>query len=136
MSTKFEEWRAEAIRLAPPPFTDFRLHAIPKFIWPHLSNWAKTHHLLNRGGYSRAYHRQQLIKAGVGHAMDHWGAATARDGQPALVLQPYGTSLLTFVHCEVWANSVGLHCYVSAASEWYPGRTLTIMFTEQPYYPG
>jgi hypothetical protein len=101
--------RIEAARkLCPPPYRDFQFHKMPR-----------------AQKFRRLAEKLQTI---VG-TFDHWGTATL-NGKPCLVLQPYGLSAHTHILVEQLARDEGMTCKCYAASEHYPGKTFSLVFTE------
>ena len=59
--------------------------------------------------------------------LDHWGAATYWD-EDQLVMEPYITDS-TFRSAELFAAELDFRLTVSTASWWFPGRTISLIFS-------
>jgi hypothetical protein len=59
--------------------------------------------------------------------MDHYGSTTIH-GRMAFVAEPYPVSAETIGKIAELARQLGLECFVSANSWWYPGWTIRIGF--------
>jgi hypothetical protein len=124
----FAEWRAQACALVPPPFTDFRLHEFPSFLLEACWKWQKHNREYERG-LSRAMNCHSCLRSAIGASLDHFGSAITCTGAACFVTQPYGLSAAMLAGCEDFARSLNLHCHLDAGSQWYPGRTLSVILT-------
>lgn len=129
MKTEFEIWKEKALALCPAPFTNFEPNKYPPFMRKAISHWAKVNKLENPG-YSAAYFREHVLRETFGAGvLDHWGRAVLPTDRPCFVMQPYGVSSESLIACERFAAASKLKFEMSAASEWYPGKTVSLIFS-------
>lgn len=142
MTTLTEELsQAERIamgrRACPTEYSDMEYGVVPKFLIQAIREWIKREH----GHCPRGYESATVVRDHLGSLMDHYGAAIyswngfdngkdVRKSTPCFVCQPYDYFTNDCAQqCQKLADLLRLKWRVFPASQWFPGRTYSLMFT-------